>query len=434
MAGTRRAANTADVTGDQLPPETSEEILDQADASEVEKIEGILSANDLSGGSIRLERKGPTDQAYQFVGKFRISDGFDLDFVRKVYGGGDYRAKTFRSNGQMGKAFEFSIDYRFKGTMDVEALPKAGSSDSQVPALISSLKSLFPQQDDGKSNDRMMQMFKAMGDSQQAMMMFMMQSQQQNSQQQMAMMTGMMTAMGQAMGNGGKTPDMTPVLIEMIKSAGTNRTGDKGSDLPTLIEAMRSLKELTTGVPATAPEEEKETAFDKILKYGGPVVAALLTKTPLQMPGVPAPAGAPLLPPPNQEIDMPTDQQLPVEVKAYIGMIIGAAAKNSDTAIYADLIDDALNNEQADILCGVLQQPDWIEKLAQTDARVLQFKPWFSKLREELLELYGVTATQPDATEHVSQPPVTPGASFAGGPPVITIPGRTDGPAAGSGN
>ncbi len=406
-----------------LEATTADEVLSGVDLEDARKIEQIISSNELSGGSIRLERKGPTDSTYQYVAKFKVADGFDLEFIKQVYGGGDYKAKTFRSTGAFHKPFEFSIDYRHKGKLDVDALPKPGGDKQDIPTLMNAMRQWLPQAD-GKADDRMMAMFKTMGDSQQAMMMFMMQSQQQQSQQMMGMFTAMATAMA---GNKSTPTDITPVLIEMIKSSHNGGSSKSGSDLPTLIEAMRSLKELTGGAAATATggDDEKETTFDKIMKYGGPVLAAILTKTPLAMPG--APAGQPQLPAPSDQppaIDVNTNAQMPPAVGAFIGMILGAASKNADTATYANLIDDSLDPAQADILCGILQRPDWIEKLAETDRRVLNFAPWFTKLRGELLELYGATPIEQDAQNNAGEQSGSAGASLFNVAPTISIPGR----------
>ena len=68
----------------------------------LKQINEVLSANDLAGGTIRLYRRGPTDRSFSYLDKMPISE-FDIDYIKKVYGGGDYQGKTYRSSGQIGK-------------------------------------------------------------------------------------------------------------------------------------------------------------------------------------------------------------------------------------------------------------------------------------------------------------------------------------------
>lgn len=394
---------------------------DAVDEQEIKKIEDLLRDTELAGGSIRLERKGPSDSAYQYCTKIRVADGLDLDLIKRVWGGGDYKARTFRSNGQTYKQFQFSIDYRIKGSMDATGM---GAEKSDQAGDLVKLATVFKQ--DNGSSTLFMKMMEQSNSQNSQMMALMMSMQQQGQQQMMGMMTAMATAFGGQRSQSSDIAVLIPVLTAMINKP--ERAG-KESGLLEMVTALKTLKELAA--PGSVPpekEEKEETMLDKILKYGGPVVAALLTRQPIQMPGatshseVEQPAQ---LPPPSINIDSPSqtmDSNLPPEFKAYINMIAGAAAKNSDTGIYADLISDNLTDEQGSILCDILQQPDWVEKLAQTDRRVLSFVPWFTKLRGELFEIYGIESTH-TADAGTDAAPDANGAKPVSVAPTFTLPG-----------
>lgn len=394
---------------------------DAVDEAEIRKIEELLKDSELAGGSIRLERKGPADTAYQYCTKIRVADGVDLDLIKRVWGGGDYKAKTFRSNGQMYKSFTFAIDYRIKGSLDMSA-PASTSGGDESKLAVTLAQILKP---DNNSNGMMIEMLKQSAASGEKTMQMMMLMMQQGQQQSTAMMTAMATAMA-GKSSGGGIELIIPVLTAMISRP--DRPAEKSGSLVELVAAMRELKELS--VPGSVPQPEKEeSVFDKILKYGGPVVAALVTRQPIQMPGQeqPTPEMAQLPAPSQAE---PTNQ-LPPEFAMYVGMILGAAAKDADTGTYADLVADALDEQQAHILCGILKQPDWVEKLAQTDRRVLNFVPWFTKLRSDIFEIYAISdaPNQPDATRHAAQQPHVSGPSGHGSFITIPVAGQSAGPA-----
>lgn len=395
---------------------------DAVDEEEMKKIEQFLKDTELAGGSIRLERKGPSDSSYQYCTKIRVDDGFDLDLIKRVWGGGDYKAKTFRSNGQMYKSFTFSIDYRIKGSMDMAGSTTPATDDTK--SLVALAQIMKP--DSSQNNMLVKFMEQSANQSNQMMTMFMAMS-QQSQQQMMTMMTAMATAMG---GNktGGDVAALIPVLTAMINRPIPAVTSEKGSNLVELIEAMKAMKELA--VPGSVPpEKEEESVFDKIIKYGGPVLAAILTRQPIQMPDASGQAAPLQLPPPGGPAPAPSGQ-LPPEFTMYVNMILGAATKNADTGTYVGLIADNLDDQQSTILCGILQQPDWIQKLAETDRRVLNFVPWFTKLRNELLEEYGLEQpNQPDAGNHAAQDENVSRPIPGGAAPVIVIPGAAAGPA-----
>jgi hypothetical protein len=382
-----------EVEGQEHESDTPESVEEKADTAELKKIESVLTDVEVSGGSLRLERKGPNDLKWQYVAKFKIED-FSQEHIQKVYGGGDYRAQTFRSSGGFYKRFDFTIDYRFKGAMDFGANdPKAVPSDNNAGLALQ-----ISQQNN--SNALMLDiMNKAQASSSQNMLL-MVNMMNESSKQNMAMMSGMFSALAAAMGKSAPDPVQSymPLMLEMVKSSG-NQKGGQTTSMTEVISAMRELSALAKG-EAPAKEEKEEDMLDKVMKYGGPLITALLTRTPLQMPGAVAPAAggqvidmqpqAPVVQQPKVMITPPpasAPNEMVQKINMYMEVLISAAEKNSDPGAYAQMISDMLSDEHFATLLGELESPDWFAKVADGNPQVIAQQVWFTSLRTELFAL-----------------------------------------------
>lgn len=391
-------------------PETTETIQESVEVQELKKIEEVLSAAEVSGGTVRLERKGPSDLKWQFIGKIKVED-FSQDHIRSVYGGGDYRAQTFRSNGSFYKRFEFTIDYRFKGSMDfVPALPDGTKPDALAAQIAAQ---------SGQSTKALMDVMAQSQQQNQNNMMLMMNIMQENSKTTIAMMGGMFQALSSALAKpqGDQSSQWLPLMIEMVKSnAGKPATGGGGTDIKDMIAAVRDLQALAKG--EKPPEEEKEDMLDKVLKYGGPIVTALLTRTPLQMPGAVPPPSGPIIDtqPPEPKVIPPTtprsapaaDKALMEKINTYMELLISGAERNGDPGAYASMIGDMLSDEHFATLLGELEAPDWFEKIAGGNPRIMNQREWFTNLRQEL---FAMTEDPNDTAEPDGSGPGTPGSN-----------------------
>jgi hypothetical protein len=71
-------------------------------------------------------------------------------------------------------------------------------------------------------------------------------------------------------------------------------------------------------------------------------------------------------------------------VRAQLKNLIAKAEKDSDPALYAELIFDNLDSIPAEFVQRFLQDPNWMQWLAGFDARVMQHQDWFNELYVEL--------------------------------------------------
>lgn len=363
----------------------------------VKEIEDMLKSNDLEGGTLRLSRRGPLDSGFAYIGKFRVKE-FDIEQIKKVYGGGDYQAQTFRANGQMGKKVSFSIDPRFKGVIVDEkgaiGSPGGGMDMSMLPRLIDALKPA-PVAPDTSFKE----MMALMQQSSEKNMMMMMQMMQNSTQVMVAAMQTIGTRPESKPDNTALTA-MMPVLIEMI------RQQKGGSGLTETISAMKAVKELMTGEGGEPGEGKEEDSFGmKLLKALGPTLLPVLAGAPAQrtVSQGALPAAHPTARPPAQPTAQPGASEPTAQAHApaqttsteqAIGMfavqLVRAAEAESDPGLYHDLIADALTPEQMQQLGVVLAQDNYLEQIygAQPDilARAKIKVRWFEGLRSMLLD------------------------------------------------
>ena len=76
-----------------------------------------------------------------------------------------------------------------------------------------------------------------------------------------------------------------------------------------------------------------------------------------------------------------------LKVKLGVATLVCAAAKNADTAFYADFVYDQV---PVDTLRGIFTVPDIEGELAKINPETLKYKEWFSDLSEHLTGMLGM--------------------------------------------
>lgn len=382
---------------------------DPRDSVDIDKLRDIIDNNDISGGYIRLLRKGPTDVDYLYVAKIRVED-FDIDNIKKVYGGGAYKVWTHRADGKKYRLFEFGIDARMMGAMDdttirARALPTPSSNPEPSKSTLDTLLRIMPQQQD--NTPLLMKVMENSAAKSDQMMMLMVTMMTKSQEAQASNLTAMMGAMAQLAGKNsggdGGTAAIVPVLIEMIKSKESGKSAV--SSLAETVGVVKEIKNLMEG-KSEDDEEKEESMFDKLIKLGAPLLANVMAARagmtgPPPGPGVsvgPAPVPVPprlrdgaqvanangTAPPTAAPSPAVSDENRAI-IGLFMGQLLKAAQRGSDPAIYADLVLDTLNDQQFGELSGVLADEDWQAKLFGNDPRIVAQQAWFEELRNILL-------------------------------------------------
>jgi len=355
---------------EEIPSDAADEkdvdsITSRAEAEELDQVHQILRDEELTGGTWRLERKGPTDVNYQYCAKFPASQPLDRDIIAKTYGGGDYKVRTFRANGQMFKQAMFSIDYRIKGSLDATLQVMPQESNVQVMRKID------------ESNNNMMAMYekinRASNESNNNMMLMMMTMMQKSSEQMSMIMAEALKPKPSAV------ETYMPLMIEMIR-----RPSDTGG--MKLTEMINAVKELQ-GIPVTKPEEqeeapEKKDTFGKIIDLVGPLAAAFMASKGVNMQQAmhtvqPTPPTA--IPQPRQE---PVNDAPMVQ---YIPHILNLHKQGKSPKQFVDLLSMLMADDQKEMLIEMLEKDDWFQTLFNSDVQIANIMPWMLEVRKIMI-------------------------------------------------
>lgn len=390
-----------------------EAVLADADRDAIDKI--ILATEFGKGGKIRISRKGPTDQTHQFVCYIKADDWDNedsIEYLRKMFGGGDYKCQTYRANGQMYKMFTFSIDYRYKGQLDESAIRALADEKGATADNTSKLLEVLGRRDDGMKMSDMITMMRDSASSQTQMLLMMMTMQQKSAEQQstmqMQMMTAMVTAMSAAMAGKPADTGTQALLLKLIEQK------QERTPMSETLDMMAQIKDI---FDKPKSDEEPDDMLTKIGKVAGPLLSGLMGGAPnVARPQVSAPQPArPAETAPVEQPDQPAGPklgglyaQLPPMQRVFFDTMLGAASRNSDPALYADLIIDQTPEAELPKLKEILTAPDWCAKLFGDENAVAAIRPWLEELRSMILE-YGTTSDQPAQPATGSPNPTAPG-------------------------
>lgn len=364
-------------------------------ADDLDKLDKVLARDDVSGGIVKIHRRGPTASRFSYVQEVPVEE-FNMDWVKSVHGGGSYLFKLYSRDKRLYEEFSFEIDPRIRGTMD---------APSPVPAVI-------PPGNDKAGNE---------------MLALVMQMQQQNTQLLVTVMAESQKTMAGVMAAafGGRASQQASEPVSALLTAATGLIGNRRQE-PTPMEQMasmltllRELKGMTGGDSNAGPADEKETTGDKLLGMLAQSVPGVLqliaSRNQPQQPSMPqgprvvnpqpqAIPQAPVpVPSPNPQpatatpVPVPDDgsaqaffANLPDSGKMLIGqlrqvypLLRSGAASNTPVESYLDILEDAIDDEAAELLEKVMARPDW--KLILFGEPDPQPAAWFDNLREAYL-------------------------------------------------
>lgn len=191
--------------------------------------------------------------------------------------------------------------------------------------------------------------------------------------------------------------------------------GGSGAGMGEIIASVKDLLSLSKEMTPPALNDNGEIPGNaiimKALEAFGPVLAqaAVGNKTvtsPVVLEGRqynPIPAS------PAQHT-IPDSENQPMNIiKHYLDMLCEKAERDSDAALYADLILDTMPDMELVELRGALDAPDWFDRFAAMNPRIGMHRAWFEKLRSEIIA--GLTAMGGDDTT---------GAIMPGSPPDVS--------------
>ena len=360
----------------QAPPADAE---DEADEDEIKR---IFTSNDLTGGYLRIYRRGALEPGYTYCTRIDAGD-FDIDNLKKLYGGGTYRITAFTSKGKYFARKTLHIDERIKGELDVQpaVAPAAGPTLRETIGAAREIADLRqpPPAAPAAPPDT----------SRQDMMLALLMK---SMETQAAIMTAALTH--RQADSGSSMKEMMPLLIALVTKpdSGMNEkiltallTGRKEASIGELVGAMKDMKALT------AESEEPKGIMDNLAEVLPGVMAAFAASKASQAPQLPAgpvrpalPAGAPG--PAARPSGAGPDASPAGRPANQFDIVINAARRDSPPELYAELVLDNLSEEQEPILKTVLTSEAWFGQLFGGYPDAAALRPWLTKLRDLLLD------------------------------------------------
>lgn len=371
--------NHLDQTGSTgIDGEDNPTIVQSEERDDVDKLQQLLKELDMAGGVARVFRQRPGQSEHDYEGEIPI-DGFSLEMVKRVYGGGRYMIRFAAKGGRFVRTIKFSISPHHKGEIDIAR----ESTLQQVASAVA------PSQSDSGGN---------------AMLQFMQQQsqmQERSSRETMMFMMTMLTetqksttqiiaaALGRPVApvapeSGNRVIElMTPFLLESLKPRGNTSE---------VIEQIKLVKEL---VGTQSPQEEKDDMLTRLITVGAPLAAAFMNRNAPPMAAQPPPPPPQRTPQPGVLAAPPAqDDQTRAEAKmkdllSKLSMVtpilVRAAANDSSIESYLEILDDSLDDESYGMLLWFLEREDWVVTLFQNNPGVVKHLPWFNNMRQMIL-------------------------------------------------
>ena len=372
-----------------ISPDAQQDLAD----NEFSTLANLLNEQQMAGGIVELWRRRPNDRQPQYVEKIP-ADGFEIETVKRAWGGGDYTAKLKTTQGKMFRWFNFSIDMSIKGQNDLANAPltPAPTGQQDIEKIIQAVVSQQKQPDN------------------MPLMLAMMQMQSKQSESTMQMMVQMFSAMANQRGTGIdaqlaglvtetlKTARPDPVksigeILQIARDLSDTGVGGESNSMTKLLEmAMPMVVPLisrmaTPAAPAAAPID--------IPRRPAPVVSAPLSANPSVNPSVnPSTAPANVNPAPDEAMNL----------SMILGMLVGAAKANREPVTYAEMLLDQMPEDKWGDMEAILKTPTYLATLfgPENAARLEIYRPWFDRLRDEIL----AGMSPDDANASPGAPPV----------------------------
>lgn len=406
--------------GDESAPASSQDLSNALDEQSAAELAGILAAEGLAQGTVRVLRKGPLGSGFQYVATLSVEDmrnGGGLELIADTYGGGDYKLQFRDASQQWFRGVSLSIDPRRKGKLDAKEHPIGG--DGNGAALLQAIQKLSPPESPSVMLVKMMEMQQA------ASQQFMLAMQQSNATMLQAI-TGMVAALKPAPAPVAAPTDkgfdvLTALKVfDSIKGKESNPMGEivkvlefakrlyeernEGDSNGWLEQVVRGLAPLfmrgamggagapaggepwqPPGLPpapvaagATGPQQTTETPA-----AGRTVGAPGAT---METSGAAGPAG-PIIE--QQPIEQPMTPELQIKKMAQqvFPMLAMKASTGADPEDAAELIVNplVLSDEQFEALIKILKADNWRTELFGIMAPAAA-GAWFEKLRAAILE------------------------------------------------
>lgn len=358
----RPKKSTEDIIfGDNIDNDEEKRLREEAEISR------ILDREDAAESTIVVSRRTNKTQRYAHLAEIGIRD-YNREELARQYGGGEYRCRIRRGDGQFGATWYFPVDLSRKPEADSEEMGTAGGIDA-VRLVETVAAKLAPKEDSGGKMNEMMQMMMNKSDDLFKMMMVM---QQENTKLLMAALSNRPSNDNSAM------TQMSTMLLKHSLDQSQTRMDD-------MIATIVKLKKLSDDNERGSDDEEPKGSFMQDIVSAIPQVIKSFA-------GGAAPA--PQLPPQNTAVTAPSapapdaQKTTPDALGAMMHQLVVLAQAGSDPADVHNTYEPLLSDEQYDTIVDFLEKnTDWFERICAAIPAAAPYKKWFTELRDIILEV-----------------------------------------------
>lgn len=392
------------IFGDNIDVDEEKRLREEAE------IARILDREDAAESTIIVARRPNRTQRYAHLAEIGIKD-YNREEIARQYGGGEYRCRIRRADGQFGATWYFSVDASRKPEVDPESVGGTPSGVDAVRLVETVAAKLADKQPAGPDMNSMLTLMTNRSDDMFKMMMAM---QQEN--------TKMLAAILQnrpAENNSALNQMATMLLQHSLQQSGTR--------LEDMISTMTKLKRLTEDDRGDDEEPKEKGSFVQDIMFAIPQVLKSLQQPQQAQPLPDAAMQAPAPMPPAAQAAAPQAQEslpLPKGVDPQLfGVVVmnlvAFAQADSDPADVHNSYEPMLTDEAYDGIAEFLEnEPRWFETITAVAPNAAPFRKWFDELRDIILEEEEVAVSAEDeeaarkVIEEVTQgepvPPIKP--------------------------
>lgn len=363
---------------------------------EESEISMLLEREDATNSTILVSRRLVHTQRYAHLAEIGIND-YQREELARQYGGGEYRCRVRRGDGQFGATWYFAVDLSRKPEVTDESRGTATGLDAVrlVETVAEKFASRTP-----PAND-LTPMFTLMSDKSDKMMQMMIMSQQES--------TKMMIAMMQAMVQNRPSPnDGLAGMSQMILKHSLEQQGTRMDDM---IGTIIKLKELANGEDRDEPEDKGGSFVQDIMSAIPAVLRSFSGAQQAQQapaPQLPVEMVAPSVIAPTAPTRMPV---LPVglDPQAFAMVIMNLlqfASVKSEPIDVHNSYQPMLTDEMYAQIGEFLETNElWFEDICTICPDATPYKVWFSALRDIILEEEDEEEEEDDREEALQELP-----------------------------
>jgi len=372
--GRSKKQQTEDVIfGDNIDLDEEKRLREEAE------IARILDREDATESTIIVARRPNRTQRYAHLAELGIKD-YNREEIARQYGGGEYRCRIRRADGQFGATWYFSVDASRKPEVDPETVGGTPSGVDAVRLVETVAAKLADKQPAGPDMNSMFQLMTNRSDDMFKMMMAM---QQENTKLLAAILQN-------------RPAENTSGISQMANTLLQHSLQQSGSKLDDVLSTMTKLKRLTES-DGPADEPEQKGSFVQDIMFAIPQVLKSLQGggQPQPLPQPPEMAGQPPVPAPApvSPVPKPSGEMLPlpkgIEPRAFamvVANLVAFAKADSDPADVHNSYEPMLTDEMYDGIADFLEkEPKWFESIMAVTPEASAHRQWFDELRDVIL-------------------------------------------------